>query len=675
MKMIGGMNLITDLTKSNIGINTTYEFKFRVNVTSSTRLDIAFSNSATSGNVGHDSFSPGGFPNQFAHLNSACSTWVGGSETITNNVNYIIRYNIKPSTDEITRYIFLESSGNLIGPGVTWDYSGWCGSTNINGFTIKGVGLLTNFFLDDFMIYNGSTCPYVPINNFTISATSFYFNETIINFNATVGGVFYETSTGLITTGLLNTEASLKDIYVNSLGYDTKTYLNYNISDNLEAKLEFSYYLLNITAKDFISNTDIVNFTINYNGTEYTSNGEFLIINATKNNNAYITIDKLGYALSNTTILINDWIESYQFNLYPTNSISIYIRDEATNNLITENVTILFSSISGDFTNYTSSGTFFIESLDPNSYDITFSSENYQNRIYTVTVSNRSHQNLNSFLSKSTDTTIFSITNKDTTESLQDVSITMDRTINGTWTPVESRSSDITGRVQFTYEKGIQYRFTLTKSNYDNLLFYLNPVLFSTYNIQLQPQFSDNFSQDYIDLSILYSERFIVGSNTFNFLIQSPKGVLINYGYDLTFKNISVSNSGINAIGEQLTNILNISNASASDRVRLDYYYETSVSEGQRGFTAYFPIEIKYYNNTMIENKDKTFGLGLLERILVIIGIGICVLGVSSLSGKAIPGLILTLLVWSYLVYIGFIDWWIIAISIFAGLLFIARER
>jgi len=527
-------------------------------------------------------------------------------------------------------------------------------------------------------VYDGAFCPPAvspPPNNFTITAKTFYFNDTILNFNVTVNGVNYTTDNGSITTGIYTNETNPYNVSVSAPNHLNKEYLNYNVSNSLEAYLNFSYYKINVTAKDFFSNASVENFTITYNTIDYTAIGNNLILNVTKNQNATFLIDSFGYAFSNTTIYANDWLTSYEFELYPTNSINIYIRDESTNTLITENVSMLFSSVSGDFTNYTSTGTFFIESLDVNEYDITFSSTNYQNRIYTVNVGNRSHQNLNVYLTKSTDTTIFIIKDKDSASLLEGVQSTMYRTINGSWQPVETKNSDITGRVQFTYEKGIQYRFYMTLNNYEDLIFYLNPILFDEYNIGLQSLVSDNSSPDYIDLSILYTKQFETGSNPFNFLIQSPDGVLTNSGYNLTYKNISVLNSGTNAIGEQLSSTLNITNPGAFDTVRLDYYYETSSSDGNREFTVYFPIKIEYYNNnTMMANQDDTYGLGLLDRVLIVMVIGILILGMASLVGKAIPGFILTLLIWGYLVSIGFIEWWIIAISIFAGLLLIGRE-
>lgn len=512
-----------------------------------------------------------------------------------------------------------------------------------------------------------------PSDNFSITANTFYFNTPITNFNASINGIKYVSNNSEIVTGILINDTSLYNITLSSNNHDDKIYLNHNVTINLLANLTYSYYKLNVTALDFIENTSINNFTVTIDSTDYTTSNGTVIIDVEKNQPLTVFIDSFGYALANQSLTVTTWEEDLEFSLYPHNSISISIRDESTNALITQNVTMLFSSPSGDFSNYTLTGIFLIEDLEPEEYDITFSSEDYKNRIFTVTVSNRSHQSLTAYLTKSTDTTIFTIKDKDTAELLEGVESTMYRTINGTWQPVETKSSDITGRVQFNYEPSIEYRFYLSLNTYEDLIFYLNPILFSTYNIGLQSEVLDNSSPDYNDLSLIFSDDFEQGTNTFNYLTQSPSGVLIDYGYNLTYKNTSIINSGVNLIGEQLTSILNITNPSSFDRVELNYYYESTTSDGRREFKTFFPITINEYNNTMVSNKDKTYGLGLLERILTITLIGIFVLGFASLIGKPIQGLILVLFLWSFFVYIGFIEWWIVAISFFVSIILLGR--
>jgi hypothetical protein len=244
----------------------------------------------------------------------------------------------------------------------------------------------------------------------------------------------------------------------------------------------------------------------------------------------------------------------------------------------------------------------------------------------------------------------------------------MYKTINGSWTPVESKYSDITGKTQFYYMALVNYKFYLSKTGYDDKVFNLNPVLFSEYDIKMEATTLINYSQDFDNLAIIFSPLSFDNNNctTFYFMISSPSGLLTEYGYNLTYPSDSNSSSGVNAIGEQLTSTICISALLPSEVVTLDYYYITSLSN-RRNFTYVMPINWGDYNNTFIMNKTNDYGLGIFERILIVTLILIFVMGISTLVGQPIPGFVITLFVAGYMVYIGFIPIWIILPSMMLG--------
>jgi hypothetical protein len=75
-------------------------------------------------------------------------------------------------------------------------------------------------------------------------------------------------------------------------------------------------------------------------------------------------------------------------------------------------------------------------------------------------------------------------------------------------------------------------------------------------------------------------------------------------------------------------------------------------------------------SNTFMSNKDKTFGLGIFERILIVTIILIFCMGIATLVGQPLPGFAITLFVMGYMVYIGFIPLWIILPSMVLGFMF-----
>ncbi len=434
------------------------------------------------------------------------------------------------------------------------------------------------------------------------------------------------------------------------------------------------YPRVNVTATDLTDGSAITSFSV-ADGTKTlsTTTGEIYYYQ-TSNGIYQLDIDALGYEFASANVTFNQTFYNYDFELFTTNSISIFIKDEDTNLNITTNVSIRFTSNSTEFTNYTTTAGFYIDNLTTGTYELLFDTNDssYSPRTYTLTVSSRSHQNLNVFLAANTSTTTFTISDISTSQAIEDVLTTMYRFIDGSWQAVESKYTDITGRVQLSYVDDVNYRFFLAKDGYDDYIFYLNPVLYSDYDIQMQPSTVYNLSQDYDRTGVTYAPSYFVpGVNTFRWLIQSPYGELINYGYTITYPGGSNTTSGSNAIGSQLNMEINISGATIWDNVVVDYYYRTTLA-GLREFTIIIPIQnVGVGNNTLIKNQDETYGLGIFERVLIATLIIIFIVGIAALTGQIIPGMALGLLVSGLLIYSGFIPFWSFGLTIVIGIFFL----
>jgi len=177
-----------------------------------------------------------------------------------------------------------------------------------------------------------------------------------------------------------------------------------------------------------------------------------------------------------------------------------------------------------------------------------------------------------------------------------------------------------------------------------------------------------NVSMDYDLISILFAPQSFFNNvaETFNFIIQSPNGELISYGINLTYPGGTLVSTGSNAIGGQLTGLVNITGAGIYDTVEFNYYYETTTA-GRREFTAYLPIDGGMGNNTFMANRQTTYGLGLFERVLIGTCIVIFVVGIATLIGQPLAGLGLGIFVYGFLIYIGFIPLWSVIISMIVG--------
>jgi hypothetical protein len=231
------------------------------------------------------------------------------------------------------------------------------------------------------------------IQNFT--------NNTITNFNTTVGTQFNNSVSGY-TTHYLN---------ANTFNYTAKAEnQNYNSTGNvtltsLEIKnvtIGFIPFCANVTAKEFFTNATINNFTLQVISEYYTQNFtttvgwiEFCGVNGTYN----LTIKTDDYADESILFNMYDDNMNYTFYLYTTNSIYFRFYDEVTLDLI-DSTTLDIELISNIFAkNYsTSNGTLYIDILSPSVYIIRSKADGYDTRFYRYKLENNSNIEIKIYL-------------------------------------------------------------------------------------------------------------------------------------------------------------------------------------------------------------------------------------------------------------------------------------
>lgn len=512
------------------------------------------------------------------------------------------------------------------------------------------------------LVFNVTTADLNPLN-LTIND---YCNLNYTNSSLTSTNFIYA-----VNVSLLN--CSLGEHKVNITSCDNATNcINYIYNYSNMATL-------NVTATYSITGAAIGNFSVWLNGTALGSTSTYIYTITNLTPGYYnVTIDHPTYALTSAIIFLNATTQTLNFTLFGSNSIQIYILDEITGLPITENISVRFTSNYTTWTNYTSNSTLYVENLTTAEYNILFyTNGSYSTRTYTVTVGNHTTQILTAYMISSEYSTIFTVIDADSSEVVENASISMYKMINSSWVVVESKYSDISGRAQFYYDPVGNYKFYISRYDYIDFVFFLNPILFSTYDIKISKEAVLNYSQDYDGLSIIYSPQYFANNEntTFNFIISSPDGLLIEYGINLTYPNgatVMVSDMDTNAIGGQLSVEVNLSNATVYDTVRLDYYYITTIS-GRREFTALLPISNVGLNSNMtfINNRDQTHGLGIFERMLIMTISILSVVGIATMVGQPLPGMALGLFMFGYVVYIGFIPIWAILPSMFIGIMFL----
>jgi hypothetical protein len=540
-----------------------------------------------------------------------------------------------------------------------------------------------------------------------------YFNATYLSYNASLSGFnlsaemfqaevqleAYEKVTGNQIYGMFNT--SIREnatVFYITAGLHNITFFNssyfniteeFNITPLSNGTINISGVynsLVNITFFNAFTGNNVSNFsgwaynsTYNFNET-FNATGEIAYINLTQNVTYLFFVEHFNYSTSSANyqnVTVDNASENVNYSLYTNNSINIFVYDETTNQLInTETITIVLSGALGDDTYNTSNGTLFVENLQDGNYSVRLSGGNYSLRTYSVTVAEKSTQTLNAYLSPNTVTVTLTFTDFDTAATLEGVGVSMSRLINGTWTIIESKTSDITGRSQFTYTPNVRYRFTATLTGYINRVFEFDPIIFSSYTVRMTRIVSYDEEQDYSSIGINYFPTIFYNNQVqnFTFTIQSPTGTLQSYGVNLTYPGGSTGGTGVNSQGETFTLTLNITGAGFLDKVNITYYYDTTIGEQRTYSIAYGIVGTDVDNATWLMLQDETFGLGDLERVFIAVLIIIIVAGMITLiTANPLIGGGVGLLMLGLLAYIGFMPLWAALISFLVGLFIMFR--
>lgn len=415
-----------------------------------------------------------------------------------------------------------------------------------------------------------------------------------------------------------------------------------------------------------------------YNYSFSDDNGTALL-NITQGNYT-VFIDVFGYSLGPDNLAypeVSTAQENVTFSLFSENSIRFLIYDEDTNLLINYSTTTVAITGNASYAEYTTdNGTLYVDGLSDGNYSIEFSNANYTSRTYTVTVADRSTQQLSVYLTPAGNVVVFTIRDNDNSQTIEGANVVMERLINATYTTVENKNSDITGRVQFSYSTGVLYRFTVTKTGYDTRVFELDPIIFDSYTIRLDRVLTVEEEIGFFGVTITYftdhyPKWFLNNdNNTFTINFASVNGSLQTYGFRIAYPGGSNSSGGSNAIGETFLATFPIAGASSTDRVNLSYWYDSVYGENKT-YSVSFLIEGAADNGTLYKAKANDFGLGVLEMLLIAVITTILVAGLLTLTVNELAGGAAGLLVMGFFVYIGFVPIWVVIPTFFVGLLII----
>lgn len=409
----------------------------------------------------------------------------------------------------------------------------------------------------------------------------------------------------------------------------------------------------------------------------YNSHGsnEGQIISCRNTNDVWVTIKNVGASTG------TGWI--FEIPMYvrytSTNAtINLSFWDESDNILLSlPDITVSVVTDSGSSSHTVTTGILFLQNLTASNITIG-ASANYgysYRQLYIIPTGANTTQQAKMFLSNITDTTTFTIYNRNDGLPIEDALVTMYGFVGGISQVIESKLSDVSGRVPLSYTQNVGYSFTIAKSGFVQATFNLNPIAFDSYSILLTPSSLANYSTGRELIITQYAPGTFQNEakTRFNISIRSPFSALLQYGFNLSYPGGTNGTFGNSPAGSTLSASASITGAQPTDQVLLTYFYTTQFGE-QQTYSLYLPIA-NVTQGTFLSLRDGTYGMGILERILAATIIAIIFVGLATFLGHPIPGLAIGMFAFAALAYVGFIPTISVIIPIFIAVIFLVTAE
>jgi len=298
---------------------------------------------------------------------------------------------------------------------------------------------------------------------------------------------------------------------------------------------------------------------------------------AIQNGSQVIEFLKSGYFNENQTIFIDEYNYDYTWQGIPENLLNLTFRDEATNNIINQNITVLVQTDTTEATFVIQNGSGIIRDLSLGTdYRLVFQTDNYTERSDQFTSDEVFFNSATYYLTESSNVNVENVEITildDNGRDLEGVTIVIKAAVDGTYTQVEELVTDINGEVVASLDTSKRHLFEISKSGYQNKSFFINEPLVTAYTFTINDLVQVDFDNE-LD-GILYSYDPGKGvliynrSYVFNWSVSSPtddltslyasRFIIREYNSSGELQNTYV-NTSTNTSGELLTLSLDLSN-------------------------------------------------------------------------------------------------------------------
>lgn len=510
-----------------------------------------------------------------------------------------------------------------------------------------------------FLGYNNITGSLVTNINVSINGTTKLDNETFA-LRALDGYTvelqkdgFFDTSFSLNVSALDNYTYDFYGLYDVQFTVVPRDIINNNTISSANITLSNSTYAYSQTA------SGVENATFNITG------GRYLL--------EIVAPGRVSYA-ENVTVTVT---QNYYAYMYAYNSLWVYAYSQDTGSpILVFNVTV--ENANASYNEMGSGGVARFDNITSGSYTVTVSAASFSDASYAVVVTDNSFQELDAFLTAASDTFIFVVKDKSTNGLIEGATITQRRFINSSLVTIESKDTDITGRVQFTYTPGVEYTFIATNDGYISKTFLLE-ILFDTYNLLLTPTTFTNETV-YLDDVLITNNgySFVNGSSWVAYTVSSPLGSLETFWLNITLNNgSSVQSSVSSATGGYINLSIPTPTAVFGDQAIVRLIYKSTLNAGNKTLqTIYSFSNWNPQAGSSIALKNAFSGYSDLEKVFWSTVVALLLMGVFGFVGLILGeplvfGAVGGIIAFAGAIMIGTIHWVAAGIVIFILVLLI----
>ena len=556
-----------------------------------------------------------------------------------------------------------------------------------------------------------------------------YFNKTYVNFNATsdLNASIYQAEANIsiyakilnysIPVGSNTNSTLLNSTPVQSVNdYTKKVYLRANTNFTIRsAGGSYGYYIytvfnvpplfngtLNMTGlynqtlivqlRDSINNSIINNYTLIVSNTTYNYSEIF----TTNNGNITIPTLRNGFSFNFTFIPLNtnysilytnfttiDNTSNFQrFYIISGNSINISIYNETSTTFINEPVNIIFTSDYMILNYNTNTGKIFITNIPEGFYSVDFiaPSGNYSERLYYVSVFNRTSQSLNVYLPQTNVSAPISIYLKTIDNNILDGGfITIQKQFNTSWLTIAQKYTDITGLAVFNLVNGAMYRFIISAENYtirefELQVYYIN----SPYNIKLEPVGYTPYTNAYQYVQYYYNplSSIVNPASPVNFSITTFSN---QSQLEWTYINVNGSILNLTSSPSGATAIINYNLTNYQGVLPVVYGFKVQGFQAILWTINYYINQNQGYNDTDIYTtltavKTEINNQGWTSLIAIFVAVVVAIT-ITQLSGNPTISIIGAFFVLIFFLLIGWLPLTAVAFASIIGLLMLYLQR